>query len=137
MYRFILPAVLLFASTAALSSDHGYAAKQAAADQVALDKALAGLTPAKPQQCLDLYHSYDTQRIGDTILYKVSRRELYRADTTGGCYGLRRGDAIITSTYGSQLCSGDIVRTVDLVGHFPTGSCTIRAFVPYRAPKKP
>jgi len=135
MYRFILPAVLLCAGTAALSSDHGATARQAATNQARLDKALAGLVPGKPQQCLDSRDASGTERIGDTILYKQGRNLIYRADTNGGCHGLDRGDAIVSQQFGSQLCAGDPIRTVDLNSHIPSGVCTIRAFVPYRAPK--
>ena len=135
MYRFILPVMLLCAGSAALSSDHGAAARTAAKNAAELDKALAGLTPGKPQLCIDSHDQYATQRIGDTILYKVSRRKIFRADTNGGCFGLNRGDAIISQQYGSQLCAGDPIRTVDLASRIPSGVCTIRAFVPYTAPR--
>ncbi|RZF60707.1 hypothetical protein EWE75_21630 [Sphingomonas populi] len=135
MYRFILPAMLLCAGSAALSSDHGYAARAAARNKAELDTALAGLVPGKPQQCLDSREPYATQRIGDTILYTVSRRKIYRADTNGGCNGLDRGDAIVTEQFGSQLCAGDPIRTVDLTSRIPSGVCTIREFVPYTAPR--
>ena len=134
MYRFILPAVLLCAGTAAVSSDHGVARKMAE-NQAKLDKALAGLVPGKPQQCLEARDAAGTERIGDTILYKQSRKLIYRADTNGGCHGLDRGDAIVSQQFGSQLCAGDPIRTVDLLSHIPSGVCTIRSFVPYRAPK--
>jgi hypothetical protein len=132
MFRIVLPALLLVAGSAALSADNGYRAKQEAKDQAELTKALAGLTPGKPTSCIEQRRITDTQRIGDTILYKYSRREVYRADTNGGCFGLRRGDAIISRTPSNQLCSGDILTTVDLVSHINSGSCTIHEFVPYR-----
>ncbi|CAN5346922.1 hypothetical protein BH10PSE15_BH10PSE15_06080 [soil metagenome] len=136
MYRLLLSTALLFAGSAALSADHGRAAREAVATQARLDTALAGLVPGKPQQCLELSGmSYETERIGDTILYKLSRQSLVRADTTGGCNGLDRGDAIVTHSFGSQLCAGDLIRTLDLTSHIPSGACTIRSFVPYRAPK--
>jgi hypothetical protein len=108
------------------------AQEQAAKDKAQLDKALAGMTPGKPQDCIQPYRARDTSRIGDTILYKYSPREIYRVDTGGGCFGLRRGDAIVTKSTTGQLCRGDIVRTVDLVSHIPSGSCSFGAFIPYR-----
>lgn len=141
MYRFILPVVLLCAGTAALSSDHvssmrGRAARQTAADQARIDTALSGLVPGEPRQCLDGHERYETERIGSTILYKQGRGLVYRADTSGGCRGLDQGDAIVSEQFGSQLCAGDPIRTVDLASRIPSGACTIRAFVPYRAPKQ-
>lgn len=135
MYRMILSGALLLTGTAAVSSDHGATAREAATNQARLDKALAGLVPSKPQQCLETRDSYGTERIGDTILYKQGRKLIYRADTNGGCFGLDRGDAIVSHQFGSELCAGDPIRTVDLISHIPSGVCTIRSFVPYRAPR--
>lgn len=135
MYRFILPAVLLLAGTAALSADSkDYEARRAAKEQAELDTALAGLVPGKPQTCLSPRFVNDTQRIGDTILYKRSRTEVYRTDTGGGCFGLRNGDAIVTRSINGDLCRGDIVRTVDLTSRMETGACSFGDFVPYRKP---
>lgn len=133
MYRFVLPALLLIGSTAALSADSkAYEARRAVAEQADLDKALAGLVPGKPEQCLRQFSNYDTQRIGDKILYKRTRSEIYVTDTGGGCFGLRNGDAILTKSSTGELCRGDIVRTVDLTSHFQSGSCSFGEFVPYR-----
>ncbi|MEG3176318.1 hypothetical protein U1872_08765 [Sphingomonas sp. RB3P16] len=135
MFRFILPAMLLLGGTAALSADSkGYAARQAANDRVELDKQLAGLVPGKPQSCIDPIRYRDTTRVGDKILYKNGRNDVMVNDTGGGCFGLRRGDAIVTKTFGSQLCRGDIVTTVDLPMRIPSGSCSFGDFVPYKKP---
>lgn len=136
MVRYLLPALLLIGGTAALSADtRGYAARRDAAERAKLDKALEGLVPGRPQDCLVQDRSgYETLRFGDTILYKKSRNEIYRTDTGGGCFGLRRGDAIVTRTYTNQLCRGDIVQTVDLPASMPSGSCSFGDFIPYRRP---
>ncbi|HSI17792.1 MAG TPA: hypothetical protein VK980_08490 [Sphingomonas sp.] len=131
MFRFVIPAALLLVGSAALSAD-SYRARQEARDAAALAKALDGLTPGKPTSCIDPRRINDTQRIGDKILYKTSRRELYVNDTGGGCFGLRNGDAIVTKSYTGQFCRGDIVQTVDLPARVPSGSCTFGDFVPYR-----
>lgn len=98
-----------------------------------LATALSGLTPGQPQDCLPNTRNASTERYGDTILYRFSRTLIYRNDTSGGCYGLDRGDTIVTSTPSSQLCSGDIAHTVDLRGAGESGSCSLGKFVPYRA----
>jgi hypothetical protein len=131
MFRLIIPAALLLVGSAALSAD-SYRARQEAHDAAALAKALDGLTPGKAMSCIDPRRINETQRIGDKIIYKTSRRELYVTDTGGGCFGLRNGDAIITKSYTGQFCRGDIVRTADLSSHIPSGSCAFGDFVPYR-----
>ena len=123
--------MLLVAGSAALSADN-YRARQDAKDQADLARALAGFTPGPAKSCIQPWRIRDTQRIGDTILYKMSSKELYRTDTGGGCFGLRRGDAIVTKSYTGDFCRGDIVRTVDLPSHIDSGSCAFGDFVPYR-----
>ncbi len=131
MYRFIIPAALLFAGSAAVSAD-SYRQREEARDNAALAKALDGFTPGKPMSCLSPHRITETQRIGDKILYKTSRREVYVNDTGGGCFGLRNGDAIVTKSYTGQFCRGDIVTTVDLPANMPSGSCAFGDFVPWR-----
>lgn len=138
MYRFILPALLLVGGATALSADsHGWRAREAAADQAKLDKALAGLVPGRPQTCIDPRRYPDTTRIGDKIVYGDTRHDVYVVDTGGGCTnGLRRDDAIVTKSITGQLCRGDILQTVDLLSHTMSGSCSFGDFVPYRKPGK-
>lgn len=133
MIRLIVPTLLLMAGSAALSTDSGWQARQAANDQAGLARALSGLTPDPPIDCVNEWRLRDTPtaRFGDTIVYQVSRREVYRTDTSGGCFGLRQGDAVVTETTNSQLCRGDIIRTVDLVSRMPTGSCVFGEFTRY------
>ena len=131
MFRLIIPVALLLAGSAALSAD-SYRQRQEARDSADLAKALAGYTPGKPMSCIQPSRIRETQRIGDKIIYKYSRNEIYVNDTGGGCFGLRSGDAIITKSTTGQFCRGDIVRTADLVSHMPSGSCTFGDFVPYR-----
>ncbi|MEO5867377.1 MAG: hypothetical protein ABIS14_07810 [Sphingomonas sp.] len=130
MYRYIFPAIALIAGTAALSADN-YHQRQDAKDQAELAKALTGFTPGRPTSCIPQNRVRDTQRVGDTILYKVSSRQLYRTDTGGGCFGLRNGDAMITKSFTGQFCRGDIIRTVDLPSRVDSGSCTFGDFTPY------
>jgi len=131
MFRLIIPAALLLVGSAALSAD-SYRQRQEARDSAELAKALAGYTAGKPTTCIEPTRIRETQRVGDKIIYKFSRNEMYVNDTGGGCFGLRSGDAIITKSYTGQFCRGDIVRTADLTSHMPSGSCTFGDFVPYR-----
>lgn len=133
MVRFTVPFLLLVAGSSALSADdRGFRDRQAEKDRTELAKQLSGLTPGKPQQCMLQRGNSETVRIGDTILYKFNRKDVYRTDTNGGCFGLARGDAIITRSYTGQLCSGDIIQTVDLVSRVPSGSCAFGPFVRYQ-----
>ena len=135
MVRFALPLVLLIGGSSALSADNGAARqRQEAKDAAELSRQLAGLVPGRPEQCMQQRQYTDSTRVGDTILYKFNRSDVYRTDTSGGCFGLRRGDAIVTRSYTGQLCRGEIIQTVDLVSRMPSGSCTFGAFTRYRKP---
>ncbi|MFA5988290.1 MAG: hypothetical protein WC803_01625 [Sphingomonas sp.] len=92
---------------------------------------LEGLVPGKPMDCLDTHRLGTAERFGNTILYVASRKLIYRNDTSGGCFGLERGDAIVTSTTQPSLCRGDIIRTVDFQSGIQSGSCSFGEFIPY------
>ncbi len=84
----------------ALSADNkGHAARQAADDRIDLGKALAGLVPGKPQSCIDPRRYRDSTRVGDKIVYRAGRRDVFVTDTGGERAGLRRGDAIVTKSF--------------------------------------
>jgi hypothetical protein len=101
-----------------------------------LDKALAGMTPGKPVDCISSFPSSNLTVIsGSVLLYRVSGRLIYRNDLIGGCPGLNRGDTLITKSFGSQLCRGDIARSADLNVGIPTGACALGSFTPYRKAK--
>lgn len=132
MFKYAVPALLLVAGGATLAAgQHDWRAREAARNEATLDKALAGLRPGQPVSCIPAARHYDTIRAGDTLLYRESGRRIYRTDTGGGCFGLSRGDAIVTKSYTSEFCRGDIVHTVDLTTHTPSGSCSFGDFIPY------
>lgn len=109
-----------------------------AKEDARLEKALAGKTPGTPVSCIRLRDTRGTESFDNdknTLLFKVSRKLVYRTDTNGGCRRVGTGgDALITRSFnGGQLCRGDIAQSADLTGHgFPTGSCAMGEFVPYR-----
>ncbi len=131
----ILPfASLLLCGTVSASS----ASRDAryAREEVRLEKELAGLTPGKPQNCIHLRDANGTRSFDNgkgTILFRVSRKLVYRNDTHGNCNGIGRDRALITRIFGSsQLCRGDIAHSADLLAGFTGGSCAMSDFVPYK-----
>ena len=129
-------ASLLLCGTVSASS----ASRQAylAKEDARLEKALAGKTPGKAVSCIRLRDTHGTESFDNekgTILFKVSRKLVYRTDTNGACRRVGTGgDALITRSFsGDQLCRGDIAQSANLTsGGFPTGSCAMGDFVPYR-----
>lgn len=103
---------------------------------VALEKELAGKEEGKPVTCISQRPQTSFRAISDNVLlYKVSSRLIYKNEVLGTCSGLTRGSALVTQVYGSQLCRGDIARTVDFTVGIPTGSCALGDFVPYTKSK--
>jgi hypothetical protein len=121
----ILIAASLFALPAVSSTP-----KMSDAERV--EKALVGRSAGKPQSCVQLRDLGSSEVIGDDIFYRSSRKLLYRNQTSGGCGHRGYGDALITRTYSSNLCRGDVVRTADLHSGFETGFCILGDFVPYK-----
>lgn len=98
-----------------------------------LDQALAGLTPGKPESCLPQTRTPSSSSYGRTIVYRYSRNLMYRNDMGPGCERMgNSGDVMVASTPMGRFCRGDIVRLVDRVSGFPTGSCSFGDFIPYR-----
>jgi hypothetical protein len=104
-------------------------------DEARLAADLAGLTPQKPVSCISDSGSASIKAYGPTILYKVGRDLVYRTETGGGCEKIGRGDILVTKSPSGRLCSGDIGQTYDPTSRFPTGSCAIGEFTPYRKVK--
>ncbi len=101
-----------------------------------LDKHLAGKVAGEPVNCIPSRTADNSIRVSDDIiLYRVSKRLVYRNDLANSCLGLGRNDDIlIVKTYGSQLCDGDIIHLVDRLSGINKGACSLGQFVPYRTP---
>lgn len=136
MLRFaLLPTLLLLGACAATPEQVARQDAEDAREQAKLDKRLAGYVPGKPLDCIRPYNA-DMDIYGDTLLYRDSGRRIYKTTTSGGCFGLRRDDIVITKSFNGQLCRGDLVRTVDRTSKFPSGACSFGEFIPYtKAPQ--
>lgn len=127
-----LPALALVAGCAATPPSPAQLRAQAR-DAAQLDEALAGFTPGKPVNCVENRDLRGPEAYGDTtLLFRASRKLIWRTETRGSCNDVKRGDALITRQYTSRLCKGDVARTADLHSGFQTGTCIIGEFVPYR-----
>lgn len=129
----LLAAILLVTGCAG-----GYQAQPLTQKQtVRLEKELAGKVAGEPTACINRLPQSDLRVISDSVLlYRVSSRLIYRNDVIGRCTGLQRGDTLITQSYSSQICRGDIARVADLSVGTVTGSCALGDFIPYRTPSK-
>ncbi|PZU58096.1 MAG: hypothetical protein DI547_11425 [Sphingobium sp.] len=102
----------------------------------ALEKELAGKVAGEKVSCISQSAHMDMRAISaEVLLYKSGRNLVYQNRLIGRCGGLERGDVPIITSYGGQLCRGDMVRVADLVSGIQTGACALGDFVPYRKPK--
>ncbi len=128
-----LVAAALGAGAVAAASSSSQA-DRAAARTEAFDKEVKGLTPGKPQDCIDTrFQQSSLKAVGSKLIYRVSPKLLYVNQTSGGCEAVARGDALITRQFSTQVCRGDIARTRDMTAGIETGSCSLGSFTPYRA----
>jgi hypothetical protein len=127
MIRLAVPlSLLLAACTTTAASEQSDAREQAR-----LDRALAGLTPGAPLHCVRHDQVNEIRTFEGTILYVAGRGRIYRNNVVGGCPGLRRGDIVVSKSFGSQYCAGDIIQTRSPTGGTLSGSCSLGEFTPY------
>ncbi len=134
MVRYLIPMMLLAGCTATPAQVARDDARQDR-DRAKLEKRLAGFEPGEPVDCIRQFNS-NVAIYGDQLLYQEGAGRLYRTQTSGGCFGLKRDDIIVTKSFNGQLCRGDIIRTVDRTAGFQSGACTIGTFTPYRRPPR-
>lgn len=128
----LLPALALVAGCANTPPSESQLRAQAR-DAAKLEEALAGYTPGKPVNCVESRDLRGPEAYGETtLIFRTSRKLIWRTETSGSCDDVKRGDALVTRQYGSRLCKGDIARTANLQAGFSTGTCVIGEFVPYR-----
>lgn len=102
-----------------------------------LDKALAGKVAGEKVSCINREPQTNLTVISNNVLlYRVSRKLVYKNELIGSCSGLSRGDIMIVRSFGSQLCRGDFTTTADRMTGMMSGACALGDFIPYRAPAK-
>jgi hypothetical protein len=99
-----------------------------------LQKRLEGLTPGKPVNCISLYPSSNSTTYKGAIVY-VQGSTRYVNRFLNGCPFLNEDDGIVTRSFGSQLCRGDIVNVFTPGIPIQRGSCVMGEFTPYKKPK--
>lgn len=132
MLRNLMPAaaIVVLAACATASAPP----QRAAEDQARLDKLLAGKTPGEPRRCLPMYRTRDMVVIDDYTIAFRDGRTVYVNQPLGGCGRLGSGNyALVTRTFGSELCRGDIAQVVDTGSRMFAGSCAMGDFIPYRS----
>ena len=102
MIRVAVPLLLLLMAGCATTA--GTQASDAR-DQARLEKTLAGLTPGAPLRCIRRDQFNEIRPFNGTILYVAGRSRVWRNEVVGNCAGLRRGDIVVSKTFGGQYLS--------------------------------
>jgi hypothetical protein len=131
MIRVAVPAFLLVAACATTAATE----RSDARERARLEKALVGLSAGAPQRCIRRDQYNEIRTFEGTILYVAGRGRMWRNDVVGNCPGLRRGDTLVSKTFGSQYCDGDLIETRAPTGGFLSGSCSLGKFTPYTREK--
>ena len=131
--RLLLPLIgILLATAVSNPSSAKTTATNRAQDRLA--RALEGRTAGTPVDCLNLRTIRSSEIIDHTaIIYRTNGNRVY-VNYPDGADFLDRDDILVSRTYGSQLCSIDIVQLVDRSSRFPSGSVGLGKFVPYVLP---
>ncbi len=99
-----------------------------------LSKELDGKVAGAPVNCISNFQGTNTIRVSDDILlYRVSGRLVYQNNLRGSCPGLARdSDILVTETFGSSYCKGDLIKLVDRSSGIQGPVCSLGQFVPYK-----
>ena len=130
---FVLPFMLVASCAPVDSTPKPLTDKQGST----LAKQLEGKVAGVPQRCISDFSGTNLIKVSDDILlYRVSGNLVYKNQLRGGCPGLSRdSDIIVSEQFGSQKCSGDLIRLVDRTSGIQGPTCSLGEFVPYRKDK--
>lgn len=93
---------------------------------------LAGRVAGAPRRCISLI-PIEALRVSETDRHTLvyGHGKTIWANHLGPSCGFDHDDILVTEPTGSQLCGGDIVRSIDRNSHIPGPSCVLNEFVPY------
>jgi len=121
-----LPVMALVASCAGMATQRD--------DSADLAKELAGKVAEKPRSCISLDEARSAKVYKDALVYRTSRRLTY-VNAAKGCSAFDPDPIFINEVHGSQLCRGDVVRTISRTAAIPGPFCVLGDFTPYRTPR--
>ncbi len=123
-------AIALVAATALLSGP-ALQAKPRLTPEQHLAKLLEGREAGKPVHCISQHDTRDMRVLDGTAIVYGWGNTIW-VNVPRNVEDLDDDDIMVTRTSGSQLCSLDIVHTVDRMSHMTTGFVNLGEFVPYR-----
>lgn len=110
-------------------------AKPRLTPEQALAKSLEGRVAGEPVDCIYTPRVMSTRIYDKTAIVYDAGSTVWVNRPDSGASSLDDNDILVTRTFGSQLCSVDIVHLVDRGVGFWSGSVGLGKFVPYKKVK--
>lgn len=104
------------------------------ANEARLAELLEGREAGEPVTCVPAFRT-DRLRIIDNVALVYDAGDTLYVARPRNPEGLSRDDVVVINRFGSQLCTTDIIRTVDRSAGFMTGVVMLENFVPYKKVK--
>ena len=123
-------ATILAGTALVLAGATAASAKSAAENEAKLARMLEGRTAGEPVNCISALRSTNIQVLEHVGIVYESGNTIYVARPSDPDQ-LRRNDIVVINRYGGQLCTSDMIRTVDRYQGFTTGAVFLNDFVPY------
>ncbi|MDL2351926.1 MAG: hypothetical protein QFC78_03675 [Pseudomonadota bacterium] len=118
-------------TAAALLTGPALDARPRLTPQQQLDKLLDGRVAGRPTSCISNFDTREMQVLDKTAIVYGWGNTIW-VNVPRNAQDLDDDNILVTHTSGSQLCSLDIVTTLDRTGGFFNGSVSLGEFVPYR-----
>jgi hypothetical protein len=118
-------------AAAALLTGPALEARPRLTPQQQLDKLLAGRVAGRPEHCISNFDSREMQVLNKTAIVYGWGNTIW-VNIPRNAQDLDDDNIMVTRTHGSQLCSLDIVTTLDRSSKMFNGSVSLGEFVPYR-----
>ena len=122
--------LILAGAALALAGMTGASAGTPAENEAKLARMLEGRTAGEPVSCISALNSNRIEVIEDVGIVYDAGETIYVARPTNPD-SLGRNDIVVIDRHGGQLCTTDVIRTVDRYQGFTTGAVFLDKFVPY------
>jgi hypothetical protein len=123
-------ATLLAGAALALAGTTSASAGNAEENEAKLARMLEGRTAGEPVNCISALRSNRIEVIEHVGIVYDAGSTIYVARPTDARQ-LGRNDIVVIDRFGGQLCTSDVIRTVDRYQGYTTGAVFLEEFVPY------
>ncbi|HEX9964291.1 MAG TPA: hypothetical protein VGB04_04830 [Allosphingosinicella sp.] len=127
--------ITAFLATALVLASASAQAAPRLSGEAKLAREIEGRVAGEPVRCLPFHRIHSSRIIDDTAIVYDTGSTIYVNRPRAGQDSLDSWDTLVTRTFGSQLCSTDVVHLYDAGSRMETGVVFLGEFVPYRKAK--